>query len=178
MEREKRLSNVAAAGGIGLLAAALALIPATTRSEPAAVADLAGVSGVQINISQTTPDAMTCGVDLRVLVPLLSKELVAGGLSIDPEAEVTVTLSVLTGYHAASDVCASAPMLGAYRRVSYFDEKAGWLRNGQVVLWQRGTTTATASADHDQALRHAVSGLSGVLLESWRTDNASGMAKR
>lgn len=178
MARDRRVLTGAAAGGAALLAVLLAVVPADARGEVGADADLAGVTGVQINISQTTPDALTCGVDLRNLLPLVSDGLVEGGLSVDPAADVTVTLSVLTGYDAATGMCASAPMLGAYRRVSYFDEKVGWLRSGQIVLWQRGTATTTASADHAGAVRLAVSALSGALLKSWRTDNAPGLAKQ
>lgn len=173
-------STVAAtARRIGVLLAMLsAAAPAGARGETAVPADLAGVSGVRISISQTTPDAMTCGVDLREMLPVVSDGFVTGGLTIDQAADVTVTLSILTGYDGNTGVCASAPMLGAYRRVSYYDEKAGWLRSGQIVLWQRGTAATTPSSDHAVAVRAAVSRLSDTFLESWRGANSGGLANR
>lgn len=172
------LEDLAAAGRALLLGALAVAVPAPAWSAGASVADLAGVRGVRVAISQTTPDAMSCGIDLRGLLPLVSEGLAQGGLAIDPSAEVTVTLTVLTGYDGASGVCASAPMLGAYRQVSFFDEKAGWLRSGQVVLWQRGTASATASADHAEAVRQAVTSLSEAFLSSWRDANSGGLANR
>lgn len=160
------------------LAALLAATPGAASGAAGTDVDLAGVRAVRVAVSQTTPDAMNCGVDLRGLLPLVSEGLATGGLAVDPGAEVTVTLTVLTGYHSGTGVCASAPMLGAYRRVSFFDEQAGWLRNGQVVLWQRGAATATASADHGEAVRRVVGELSAAFLASWRKDNAGGLANR
>jgi len=169
---------LAAAGRVVLLGVLAAGIPATAWSAGSTEADLAGVRGVRVTISQTTPDAMSCGIDLRGLLPVVSAGLAKGGLTVDPSADVTVTLTVLTGYDGGSGVCASAPMLGAYRRVSFFDEKAGWLRSGQLVLWQRGTASATASSDHAEAVRQAVSSLSEAFLASWRDANSGGLANR
>lgn len=158
---------------VGLLAGA----PAGLRADGPTPADLAGVDAVRITVSQTTPDALTCGIDLRTLLPTVSETLADGGVPVDSAAEVTVTLSVLTGYDDVTGACASAPMLGAYRRVSFFDERAGWLRTGQVVLWQRGTATTTATAGHAEAARHAVSELALSFLSSWRTANSGGLAR-
>ena len=175
---EKRGRTVAVRRLAMLLALLLSTLPAAARSAGGTPADLAGIKGVRITISQTTPDASTCGIDLRELQPVVSGRLVSGGLAVDQAADVTITLSILTGYDESTGVCASAPMLGAYRRVSYFDEKAGWLRSGQVVLWQRGTAAATPSSDHADALRAAVSRLSDTFLESWRNANTGGLANR
>jgi len=161
-----------------LLAFMMSAIPGGARGAGGTPADLAGVAGIRVSISQTTPDAMACGIDLRDLLNGFTDGLVSGGLTIDQSAEVTVTLSVLTGYDEPSGICATAPMLGVYRRVSYFDEKLGWLRSGQVVLWQRGTATATGSSDHAVAVRQAVTQLSDAFLGSWRTVNSGGMANR
>ncbi|MEQ9334820.1 hypothetical protein [Thalassobaculum sp.] len=161
-----------------LLAVLLSTLPAAAGSAGGTPADLAGIKEIRIAISQVTPDASACGIDLRELQPLVSGRIVAGGLSIDPAADVTITLSILTGYDRTTGACASAPMLGAYRQVSYFDEKAGWLRSGQVVLWQRGTATTTTSPDHADAVRAAVTRLADTFLESWRSVNTGGLANR
>lgn len=164
----------------GLVSAAIMLagLPATGRTEDATTADLAGVTTVRIAINQTTPDAMGCGLDLGRLLPVLSDGLRAGGLAVDPAADVTIALTVLTGYDAATGVCATAPMLGTYRRISYFDKAVGWLRSGHVVLWQRGTTATSAIADHDSLVRRAITDLSEALLTSWRSANGGGLANR
>ena len=156
----------------------LTVISATAHAEVGGAADLSGVTAVQLTVNQTTPDALTCGVDLRQLSPVVSDALQVGGLIVDPASDVTVALTILTGYDADTGVCATTPMLGAYRRVAYYDDAVGWLRSGDVVLWQRGTTATSASADHARAARSAVSELSDALLASWRDANQSGLARR
>lgn len=171
------MGRVAARAAV-MLAVLLVTASADARSEGAEPADLAGIVSVRVNVSQTTPDAMACGIDLRELLPTVSEGLVTGGLTVDRSADATVTLTILTGYDQKAGMCATAPMLGAYRKVSYFDEKVGWLRSGQVVLWQRGTATATPAADHPGAVQRAVTALTQALLASWRTANAAGIARR
>ncbi|MDF1790425.1 MAG: hypothetical protein P1U88_00875 [Thalassobaculaceae bacterium] len=84
---------------------------------------------------------------------------------------MTVTLSVITAQDEGTGVCATTPMLGVYRTVSYFDDSVGWLRTGHAVLWQRGSSTVTASADHPGAAKDAVTVLARTLLSTWRADN-------
>lgn len=164
--------------GAIVLSVLLMIVSATVRAETGPAADLSGVTTFQLTINQTTPDAMTCGIDLRQLAPVVSDALQAGGLASDPAADVTVALTVLTDHDSASGVCATTPMLGAYRRVAYFDAAVGWLRSGQVVLWQRATMAASGSADHAVSARRAVSELADALLSSWRDTGAGGLARR
>lgn len=161
-----------------LVAVLLVAVPATGQADQAEAADLAGVAAVRIAINQTTPDAMNCGIDLQRLLPVLSDGLRAGGLAVRPSADVTIALTVLTGYDSDTGVCATAPMLGTYRRVSYFDAAVGWLRSGHIVLWQRGTTATSAIAEHAGLVQRAVIDLSTALLTSWRADNGGGVANR
>lgn len=150
-------------GAVGLSTA----LSAQTRSEAA----LSGIQSIRLTASQTTPSAMTCGIDLQDLLPTLSETMAAGGLHLDPESGVTVTLSVITAHDETTGACATTPMLGVYRTVSYFDDAVGWLRTGHAVLWQRGSSTVTVSADHPGAAKDAVLVLARDLLNSWHTDN-------
>ncbi|NCG40738.1 MAG: hypothetical protein GWP30_07070, partial [Actinobacteria bacterium] len=62
--------------------------------------------------------------------------------------------------------------LGVYRKVAYYDDDAGWLRNGYVVLWQRGQQVMSGTADHAEMTTMVVQQLSEKLIESWRAENS------
>jgi hypothetical protein len=154
------------------LLVALAL-PSMARAQAQPEPALSGVLNVRLTASQTTPSATACGIDLQDLLPALSEVMTDGGLEFADESPVTVTLSVITAQDESSGTCATTPMLGVYRTVSYFDDSVGWLRTGHAVLWQRGSTTITPSADHPGAAKDAVAVLARTLLTSWRADNPS-----
>ncbi|HSG72867.1 MAG TPA: hypothetical protein VLA12_20810, partial [Planctomycetaceae bacterium] len=69
--------------------------------------------------------------------------------------------------------CGTATMLGAYREVSYFDEEAGQLRSGHIVLWQRGTMALSRTADHNDVVLEEVGRLGDALLDTWQTEKPS-----
>lgn len=131
-------------------------------------ADLSSLVQVRVTASQTTPDTVNCGPDLRALLPHIENELQSGGLRIVQSPEHLVTLSVLTAHDAARGICSSATMLGSYKLVSYFDEVKGSLQSGYVVLWQRGKQVTSAPTDHASAVETAVNRLSQVFLKEWQ----------
>lgn len=150
--------------------AALA-VPGPAMAQAQSEAALFGVDSVRLTASQTTPSATACGIDLKDLLPVLSETVAEGGLQLDEESPVTVTLSVITAQDETTGTCATTPMLGVYRTVSYFDDSLGWLRTGHAVLWQRGSSTITPSPDHPGAAKDAITVLARNLLTSWRADN-------
>jgi hypothetical protein len=159
--------------------AALLLLPVAA---PAAAetprASLARVKAVKASISQTTPAAPDCGIDSRALLPRLERALAEGGLVLRATSPVTVTMSLMTAYDANRGVCASSVLLGAYRGVTFFDEEAGWLTAGDIVLWQRATDILSARGDHEKAAERAVDRLATALVASWKTANAASQAAR
>jgi hypothetical protein len=141
-------------------------------------AGLARVKSVKATVSQTTPSAPDCGVDTRALLPRLERGLAEGGLTPSGSSPVTVTMSLMTAYDANRGVCATSVLLGAYRGVSFFDEEAGWLTAGDVVLWQRATEILSDRATHDKAAERAVDRLASALIASWKIENAASQAAR
>ena len=163
--------------------AALLLLPvAILVAIPAAAetprAGLARVKSVKATVSQTTPSAPDCGVDSRALLPRLERALAEGGLTPSRTSPVTATMSLMTAYDANRGVCATSVLLGAYRGVTFFDEEAGWLTAGDVVLWQRATEILSGRAEHDKAAERAVDRLATALIASWKTENAASQAAR
>ncbi len=152
---------------VTLFAATLA--PIGGHAEDAPGAGLSHLTSVTVSISQPSSDAPNCGIEAKPLLAHLERTLTEGGLAIVPKGDASTILSVMTTLDANRGICATGVMLGAYRRVDFYDERAGWLRSGHVVLWQRATQVISTGADHPQATERAVSRLSAELLESRRT---------
>jgi len=136
------------------------------KAGPAGLADL---GMFRVTATQTTSDAHACGLDLRRILPRLRNDLVAGGMQARAEADAMVTLTIITAHDAKREVCATSPMLGVYRKISYFDDDAGWLRTGHIALWQKGTGVVSGMADHPSAVAGAVDRLAETLLKNWRS---------
>ena len=74
----------------------------------------------------------------------------------------------MTTHDTAARLCATAAMLGAYQLVDYFDDKAGWLKSGYIVLWQRGAQVLSSPADHPLATERTLARLTDNLLKTRR----------
>ena len=155
---------------LGLLLAAVMTHPTAGRAQTVAApdADLSTLDEVRVTASQTTPDAVPCGIDLRLQLPVVENRLQAGGLRATKSPKLVITFSLMTTHYPESRLCATAAMLGAYRLVSYFDEKAGWLKSGYVVLWQRGAQVLSAPNDHPLATEKTLARLVENLLKTRR----------
>lgn len=155
---------------LGLLLAAMMTHPVAghAQSVVAPDADLMTLDEVRVTASQTTPDAVPCGIDLRLLLPVVERRLQAGGLRTSKSPNAVVTFSLMTTHYPEGRLCATAAMLGAYRLVSYFDEEAGWLKSGYVVLWQRGVQVLSAPNDHPLATEKTLARLVDNLLKTRR----------
>jgi hypothetical protein len=153
-----------------LLLLAMLACPAAGRAQSviAPDADLTALDKIRVTASQTTPDAVACGIDLRLLLPVVEKRLQAGGLSATKSPNAVVTFSLMTTHDPASRLCATTAMLGAYRLVSYFDEAAGWVKSGYVVLWQRGAQLLSSPNDHPLATERTLARLVGDLMKTRR----------
>lgn len=131
-------------------------------------ADLSRVGKIRVTASQITPDAVACGLSLSDAIPLIERELQAGGLRVVVEPRNLVTLSLMTTHDKARGICASTAMLGAYELASYFDSEEGWTRTGYVVLWQRGNQVISPVADHPEVVERTITRLSRLLLDGRR----------
>jgi hypothetical protein len=154
----------------GLLLVAMMAHPVDggAQSVVAPDADLMSLNEVRVTASQTTPDAVPCGIDLRLLLPVVENHLQAGGLRATKAPNAVITFSLMTTHHPDGRLCATAAMLGAYRLVSYFDEQAGWLKSGYVVLWQRGAEVLSSPNDHPLATEQTLARLVEDLLKTRR----------
>ncbi|MGE4218562.1 MAG: hypothetical protein AB7G39_03860 [Alphaproteobacteria bacterium] len=160
-----RLPSLVVAVFLGTLASAVA--------EERPTVNLAHVASIQATISQPSPDAINCGIQAKALLPALERELAEGGLVLAKDkADAVATLSLMTAHDPDRGVCATSALLGAYRRVAFYDEKAGWLSTGHVVLWQRATQVVSGRGDHARVAEETVARLAREMVQSWRTDNA------
>ncbi len=153
-----------------LLLAAMMAYPSVgnAQSTVAPDANLADLKAVRITASQTTPDAVPCGLDLRLLMPVVEKRLQAGGLVATKSPKAVVTFSLMTSHDPAGRLCATAAMLGVYKMVNYFDDTAGWVKTGYAVLWQRGTQVLSSPSDHPLATERTLARLIDDMLKTGR----------
>ncbi len=135
-------------------------------------ANLLGVSDIRITMSQITPDAISCGLALEHFKPILKNQLQANGLKLVSSTSTLLTLGLMTTLDMDRSVCGTSATLGVYRKVAYYDDDAGWLRKGYVVLWQRGQQVVSGTADHAEMTTLVVQQLSEKLIESWRAENS------
>jgi hypothetical protein len=77
-----------------------------------------------------------------------------------------------------SGSCTSAMMLGAYKKASFFDDQAEWLRTGYVVIWQSGLIFTSPAAAHIGLARESLTRLAKAMLKDWRNANAKPSAAR
>src|SRR5690606_20295940 len=125
--------------------------------------------GLRVTLSAMPPEAGDCRLDGASLVRNLEQGLNAGGLRTASDDEAVATVTVLSSYEP--EHCSSSVMLGAYRKVSFFDHEVGWLRTGYVVLWQSGVLVTSAPERHLEGIRDALGRLGNGLLEDWRQSN-------
>lgn len=156
-----------------LLMTAVLATTAAAAAEDRPSVNLAHVASIQATISQPSPDAVNCGIQARALLPVLERELAEGGFILAKDkADAVATLSLMTAHEPDRGVCATSVLLGAYRRVAFFDEKAGWLSTGHVVLWQRATQVVSGRGDHTKVAEDMVARMARELTQSWRAENA------
>ena len=140
--------------------------------ESAPDANLKGVKTLKVTFSQLTPDAITCGLSLDLIQPIVTAKILRSGISLVSTTDILATLGLMTTFDPGRDACGTSATLGVYKKVSYYDESVGWLRTGYVVLWQRGQQVMSGIAEHSDSTGAIVQRLAEVLLESWKQENA------
>ncbi len=139
--------------------------------EAAADVDLRGVTALRATIGPLSAAALECGLRGHVLLGDLEARLAAGGIAPAPQIGDLATITVITGHDAATGLCSSAVMLGAYARESFVDRRVGWIRTGYVVLWQSGVMVTSGAVDHADTVRDALDRLGDALIEEWHRSN-------
>ena len=136
------------------------------------MASLAGINRATLGGSQLTADGATCGLALDHLLDTVREPVIDAGLDLTDDAATRLTLSAVTARFPDGQ-CATAALLGAYARESYFSATTGWVRSGYVVLWQRSIMVATSQADHKSAVDAAARRLAMQMLaqRSEQTDS-------
>jgi hypothetical protein len=155
-----------------LAAATLAAGPALAQTGPASDADLKGVSGLHVTLSPMSAASLECNLRGAELVSDTETKLSQGGMTSPATEDDLAIVTVITGRDAATGLCSSALMLGAYGRESYVDDRVGWVRTGYVVLWQSGLMVTSSPQDHLDTVRRALGGLGDAMLEEWHRANA------
>lgn len=165
---QAKLGSIAA-----FCALALVTIPAAMAQEPDSDMDFRGIRSVRVTASPMPQGAIDCDIDGDALVRDLEQQFDAGGLRNAAGNDNLATITVLSTYETGSGVCSSAMMLGAYSKVSFFADAAGWIRSGYVVLWQSGVIVTSSPEQHLQTAREALARLGSSMLEAWQTQNAA-----
>ena len=80
-------------------------------------------------------------------------------------------MTILSSREGGSGPCTSAIMLGTYKKASFFDDQAAWLRTGYVVVWQSGLIFTSSADAHLGLARESVSRLGKAMLKDWRNAN-------
>lgn len=157
-------------GLLGGLAAVFPVTPASAQSL-ASDMDFRGVQALRITVSPTTVESLDCGIESIALVRELQHGLEAGGIKpTESDANLGV-ITILSVRDGDSGLCNSTLMLGAYKKASFFDKDAGWIRSGYVVMWQSAVLVASPAESHPVQVRDALARLGDALLGDWRTAN-------
>jgi hypothetical protein len=159
-----RLSCCAALLSLGILRAGVA------AEAPKGLADLSGFADATLGVSQITADGVQCGLQPEGIGDAAHHVIVGSGIALHNGADNRLTLSAVTT-RVGPDQCATAVLLGAYAKESFFSVEAGWVQSGYVVLWQRSVIVATPIGQHAAAVIDAARRLSDQMLVDWRAQN-------
>jgi hypothetical protein len=133
--------------------------------------DFRGINALRVTTSPMPPGAIDCNIDNGALVHDLEQQFWTAGLKVATSGDNVATVTVLSTSETTRGVCSSAVMLGAYSRMSFFDEAAGWLRSGYVVVWQSGLIVTSSPAEHLKTVRQALARLGNAMLRDWQKQN-------
>jgi hypothetical protein len=133
--------------------------------------DFRGVTRIKVTASPMAVESVDCNIDGALLTHDLERQFAADGLAVDQSLETVAVVTVLSTREGGSGSCTSAIMLGAYKKASFFDDQAQWLRTGYVVIWQSGLIFTSPADAHLGLARESVTKLAKALLRDWRNAN-------
>jgi hypothetical protein len=134
--------------------------------------DFRGVTSVHVTASPMSVESVDCNVDSSLLAHDLERQFSGEGLAVDQSPDTIAVLTVLST-RDVSGTCSSAIMLGAYKKASFFDDQAQWLRTGYVVVWQSGLIFTSPADAHLGLARESLGRLAKAMLRDWRSANGA-----
>ena len=136
---------------------------------------LSGMTEATLGVSQLTADGIACGLDLAQIGEATHHILADAGLGLHDAADDRITVSAISA-RVGPDQCATAVMLGAYAKESFFSRAAGWVQSGYVVMWQRSAMVATPIGEHASRVLDATRRVAREMLADWQAQNRTPMA--
>jgi hypothetical protein len=146
------------------------------RADAAGVAsdtDFRGVVGIRVTASPMAVESVDCNIDSSLLTHDLERQFTGDGLAVDQSPDTMAVVTVLSTRNDISGTCSSAIMLGAYKKASFFDDQARWLRTGYVVIWQSGLIFTSPADAHLGLARESLGRLAKAMLRDWRNANSA-----
>jgi hypothetical protein len=165
MHQPIKLIPLVLAGGIAASSPGLA-------QNVASDTDFLGMKAVRVTVSPLTVDSIDCNIDGTYLVRELQRQFEAEGLAATNQQDRLAVISVLSAREPGGGACNSAIMLGAYKKASFFDADADWLRTGYVVVWQSALLVTSTAETHLGLTRDALARLGESMLKEWQRVNA------
>lgn len=153
-----------------LVTLAIAGKPATAQDFPSDM-DFRAISAVRVTISPMSVESVDCNIDPALLVRELERQFEGEGLAVSTTLDALAVITVLSAREEGGGACNSALMLGAYKRASFFDDDAQWLRTGYVVVWQSALLVGSPADTHPALARDALASLGLAMLKEWRKAN-------
>lgn len=132
--------------------------------------DFRGVSAVHVTVSPMSVESTDCNIDGDYLARELLRQFEGEGLAGSGSTDILAVITVLSAREGGAS-CSSALMLGAYKKVSFFDHDAEWLRTGYVVIWQSALLVASPADTHLALARDSLNSLGEAMLKEWRSAN-------
>jgi len=168
-----------------ILLVALVFLTVAGASAAAATQDVAsdtdfrGITSIRVTASPMSVDSIDCNLDANLLAGELQHQLAGDGLTNSTGLDTLAVITVLSTREAGSGPCTSAIMLGAYKKASFFDDQARWLRTGYVVVWQSALLFTSPADSHLALARDSLQQLGKAMLTEWqRANNPKSSAER
>jgi hypothetical protein len=130
--------------------------------------DFVGIKGLRITASPLNVYSIDCNIENTYLMRELQRQFEAEGVAIVIADDTLAVVSILSAREAGGGSCNSSIMLGAYKKASFFDDDAGWLRTGYVVIWQSALLITSPAETHLALSRDALARLGESMLNEWR----------
>lgn len=157
---------------------AAALIPSTSHAQDlSSDMDFVGIKALRITASPLTIDSIDCNIEVTYLVRELQRQFEAEGLAAASADDALAVISLLSARQSGDGACNSSLMLGAYKKASFFDHDAGWLRTGYVVIWQSALLISSPVDQHLSLSRDALARLAQSMLKEWQNANTPSPSK-
>jgi hypothetical protein len=134
--------------------------------------DFLGIKAIRTTVSPLTVDSIDCNIDGSYLMRELQRQFESEGLAGTDQEDALAVISILSAREDGGGDCNSAVMLGAYKKASFFDQDAAWIRTGYVVVWQSALLVTSAADAHLALTRDALARLGEVMLKEWQRVNA------